>query len=126
MSSFTVQCVPYCVLNQIMKVIFMISIPLMVFLLLHNYIRKEENILVNDALNTFYLRLYGVRRMIKNHSSREETHCHHYMDYSFLLAARDLLYASSHRQCSANHSLCYTSHGELAGTGNSSMGPIAP
>ena len=23
--------------------------------------RKEENILFNDALNTFYLRLYGVR-----------------------------------------------------------------
>ena len=125
MCSFTVQSVNHCVLNQSTKVISVISIPLMVFLLLHNYIRKEGNVLVNDALNTFYLRLYGVRHMIKNHSSREETHCHHYMGYSFLLSARDLLYASSHRQCSANHSLCYTSHGELAGTGNSSMGPIA-
>ena len=25
--------------------------------------RKEGNILFNDALNTFYLRLYGVRHM---------------------------------------------------------------
>ena len=27
--------------------------------------RKEGNILFNDALNTFYLRLYGVRHMVK-------------------------------------------------------------
>ena len=30
--------------------------------------RKEGNVLFNDALNTFYLRLYGVRHMVKNHS----------------------------------------------------------
>ena len=30
--------------------------------------RKEGNVLYNDALNTFYLRLYGVRHMVKNHS----------------------------------------------------------
>ena len=29
---------------------------------------KEGNVLFNDALNTFYLRLYGVRHMVKNHS----------------------------------------------------------
>ena len=33
--------------------------------------RKEGNVLFNDALNTFYLRLYGVRHMLKNHSDRE-------------------------------------------------------
>ena len=33
--------------------------------------RKEGNVLVNDALNTFYLRLYGVRHMGKDHSDRE-------------------------------------------------------
>ena len=27
--------------------------------------RKEGNVLFNDALNTFYLRLYGVRHMVK-------------------------------------------------------------
>ena len=28
----------------------------------------ERNVLFNDALNTFYLRLYGVRHMVKDHS----------------------------------------------------------
>ena len=31
--------------------------------------RKEGNVLFNDALNTFYLRLYGVRLMVKDHSN---------------------------------------------------------
>ena len=32
----------------------------------------EGNVLFNDALNTFYLRLYGVRHiMVKNHSDSE-------------------------------------------------------
>ena len=47
--------------------------------------------------------------------AREETRCHH-IDYSFRLAARVLLYASSHRQDNTYHGLCYTSHGALAGT----------
>ena len=29
---------------------------------------KEGNVLFNDAFNTFYLRLYGVRHMVKDHS----------------------------------------------------------
>ena len=29
---------------------------------------KEGNVLFNDALNTFYLRLYGVRHMVKDNS----------------------------------------------------------
>ena len=33
---------------------------------------KEENVLFNDALNTFYLRLYGVRHMVKDHSDSEK------------------------------------------------------
>ena len=33
--------------------------------------RKEGNVLFNDALNTFYLRLYGVRHMVKDHSDSE-------------------------------------------------------
>ena len=35
--------------------------------------RKEGNVLFNDALNTFYLQLYGVRHMVKNHSDRENS-----------------------------------------------------
>ena len=33
--------------------------------------RKEGNILFNDTLNIFYLRLYGVRHMVKDHSDSE-------------------------------------------------------
>ena len=115
--------------------------------------RKEGNVLFNDALNTFYLRLYGVRHMVKDHSGRKEMfyltmHSTHFIygymashiwlrtilivrketrfrhiGYSFRLTARVLLYAPSHRQDSTYHGLCYTSRGALAGTRNSSMGP---
>ena len=34
--------------------------------------RKKGNVLFNDALNTFYLRLYGVRHMVKDHSYSEK------------------------------------------------------
>ena len=44
---------------------------------------------------------------------RKETSCHH-MGYSYRLTARVLLYAPSHGQDSTYHSLCYTSHGEIA------------
>ena len=33
---------------------------------------KERNVLFNNALNTFYLRLYGVRHMVKDHSDSEK------------------------------------------------------
>ena len=33
---------------------------------------REGNVLFNDALNTFYLRLYGVRHMVKDHSDSEK------------------------------------------------------
>ena len=32
---------------------------------------KEGNVLFNDALNTFYLWLYGVRHMVKYNSDNE-------------------------------------------------------
>ena len=53
---------------------------------------------------------------------RKETRCR-LIGYSYRLTARVLLYAPSHRQDSTHHGLCYTSHGALAGTRNSSMGP---
>ena len=34
--------------------------------------RKEGNVWFNDTLNTFYLRLYGVRHMVKDHSDSEK------------------------------------------------------
>ena len=36
-----------------------------------NQRERERNVLFNDALNTFYLRLYGVRHMVKDHSDKE-------------------------------------------------------
>ena len=33
---------------------------------------KEVNVLFNDTLNTFYLRLYGVRHMVNDHSDSEK------------------------------------------------------
>ena len=33
--------------------------------------RKEGNILFNDTLITFYLWLYGIRHMVKDHSDSE-------------------------------------------------------
>ena len=33
---------------------------------------RERHVLFNDAINTFYLRLYGVRHMVKDHSDSEK------------------------------------------------------
>ena len=38
---------------------------------LHTF-QRERNVLFNDALNTFYLRLSGVRHMVKDHSDSEK------------------------------------------------------
>ena len=88
-----------------------------------NSYRKEGNVLFNDALNTFYIRLYGVRHMVEDHSDNERGNPLPPHGYSFRLAARVLLYASSHRQDNTYHGICYTSRGALAGTRNCSMGP---
>ena len=49
----------------------------------------QGNVLFNDTLDTFYLWLYGVGHMVKDHSDseREETDCRH-MGYSFRITAR--------------------------------------
>ena len=52
---------------------------------------------------------------------RKETRCHH-IGYFYRLTARVLLYAPSNREDNTYHGICYTSHGALAGTRNSSMG----
>ena len=33
---------------------------------------RERNVLFNDALNTFYLQLYGIRHKVKDHSDSEK------------------------------------------------------
>ena len=88
---------------------------------IHQFKKKEERkCFFNDALNTFlfygfmpsdiWRQTYGVRPF----RERERKP-------SFRLAARDLLYASSHRQNNTYHGLCYTSRGAMAGTRNSSI-----
>ena len=46
------------------------------------YFKIEGRSLFNDALDTFYLRLYDVRYLAEDHW------CRHFMDYSFRFAAR--------------------------------------
>ena len=70
---------------------FYFNTQVMMLLRTHQPGRKERNVLFNDALNTFYLRLYGV----KDH-----------MENSFRLAARVILYASYHSQDNTYHRLC--------------------
>ena len=45
-------------------------------------VQKEGNVLFHDALNTFYLRLYGFGHMAYDHS--DKTHSCHYMGYTFI------------------------------------------
>ena len=68
----------------------------------------------------FYLRLNGVRHMVKDHSDSEKGNPlpPHRLRYSYRLTARVLLYAPSHRQDNTYHGLCYTCRGALAGTRN--------
>ena len=53
--------------------------------------------------------------MVKDHSDSDSGN---HIGYSFRLAARVLLYASSYRQDNKYQGLCYTSRGALAGTRN--------
>ena len=53
--------------------------------------------------------------------ARADTHCCHYISYSFRLAARGILYAPSHRQDCTYHILWYASYEAQAGTKNRSM-----
>ena len=54
--------------------------------------------------------------MVKDHSDSERGNPLLPHGLLFLIAARVLLYASSHRQDKTYHSLCYTSCGALVGT----------
>ena len=51
---------------------------------------KEGNVLFNDILNTFYLRLYGIRHMVKEHSDSERGN---------LLQPHRLLFPVSNKGC---------------------------
>ena len=77
--------------------------------------RKEMFYLTTHS--TYFI--YGYMAL-DSEIARKETRCRH-MGYTFWLAVRVLLCASSHRQDNTYHSLCYTSCAALAGMRNSSM-----
>ena len=85
--------------------------------------RKEGNVLFNDTLNTFYVWLYGVRHMVKDHSDSEKGNPLPPHRLLFPINSKGSFICISHRQDSTYQSLYYTSRGALAGTRNSSMGP---
>ena len=70
------------------------------------FFRKEGNVLFNDALNTFYLRLYGVTHMVKDHSDNERGNPLPPHGLLLPIAARVILYAPFHRQDNTYHSSC--------------------
>ena len=57
--------------------------------------RKEGNVLFNDALNTFYLRLYGVRHMVKDHLDSERGNPLPPHGLLFPISSKGYLYAVS-------------------------------
>ena len=67
----------------------------------------------------FYLRLYGIRHMLKNHSNSETGNLLPPLNILFMLNST----GSFIGQDSMYHGLYYTSCGTLAGMKNNSMGP---
>ena len=83
--------------------------------------REEGNVLFNDALNTFYLRLYGVRHIVKHHSDSERGNPPQPHWLLFPISSKGYFICTIPQ--TGYHGVCYTSRGALAGTRNSSMGP---
>ena len=75
---------------------------------------RKGNVLFNNTLNTFYLRLNGIGHMVKHHSERGIP----LLPHGLLLpiSIKGFFYMHHPRQDSTHHSLCYTSHRTLAGT----------
>ena len=104
--------------------------------LLHLHTMPSVNICIKQTSSTkdycegrkemFYLTTHSTHFIygyMASDSEREETRCRH-MGYSFRLIARVILYAPSHSQANTYHGLWYTSRRALAGTRNSSIGPL--
>ena len=91
---------------------------------LNTQIRKERNVLFNDALNTFYLWLYRIRHMLKDHSDSERGNLIPPHGLLFPISSKGFFYMHHPTYMIAHTTgLCYTSRGTLARTRNSSMGP---
>ena len=81
---------------------------------------EEGNVLFNDTLNTFCLRLNGVSHMITDQLDSERGNLLPPHGLLFLISSMGSFICIIHRQNNTYHSLCYTIHGALAGTRNSS------
>ena len=79
-----------------------------------NYTRKEGNVLFNDTLNTFYLRLYGVIHMVKDHSDCEGGNPLPPHGLLFPISSAGFFYMHH-----PTDRITHTSRGALAGTRNS-------
>ena len=78
-------------------------------------VSKEGNVLFNDALNTFYLRLYCVALMVKYHSYSERGNLLPPIHgYSFRLVARALLYAPSLIARRIAHTMAFVTPGVMS------------
>ena len=101
---------------------------LVVCIYIYIYITKltrERNVLFNDALNTLYLRLYGVRHMVKDHSDSEKGNPLPPHRLLLMISSKgSFICTITHRQDYTYHGLCYTGRGALAGARNSSMAKI--
>ena len=80
---------------------------------------KEGNVLFNDALNTFYLRLYGVGHMVKGKSDSERGKSLPPNALLCPISSKGSFICTIRRQ--DIDGLCYTSRGALAGTRNNSQ-----
>ena len=85
--------------------------------------RKEGNVLFNDALNTIYLRLYGVIHMVKDHSDSERGNVLLPHGLLFPINSKGSFICTIPQRITHTTAFWYTSRGALAGTKNSSVGP---
>ena len=86
-------------------------------------LNKEGNVLFNDVHNTFYFGLYGVDHIVKDHSDSERGNPLLPNRLLFPINSKGSFICTIHKQDNTYHSLCYTSHGAMAGMRNIFMGP---
>ena len=86
--------------------------------------RNEGSVLFNDALSTFYLRLYGFRHMVKDYLDSERGNPLPPHGLLFHISSKGSFICIIPQTGNTYHRLCYTSRGALAGTRNSSVGPL--
>ena len=85
--------------------------------------RKEGNVLFNEALITFYLRLYGVRHIVKDHSDSERGNPLPPYGLLFPISSKSVVVFLHHSTDRIAHITAFVTHVSLAGSRNSSVGP---